>query len=143
MFEPVKDKYRYVMDPETGAVMFVKGTSQIETLSVFFRAPHEPEVEFDVLRDRQFPDRPHVPNDRSNPMIKLLVGGFKRAFDARPRSYEENSKFVRYLLSGLAAINREWPLCGTPFFYSDLDYYEGRENPFPFSFPSNEEIAKL
>ncbi len=143
MFEPVDGRDRYVLDPETGVVMFIKNTPELQSLEVSVKFPSSPEIKFGVGLEPKYPDRPFVPNDLSNPMIQLSLGSLQLAVRARPGSYDENSRFVLYLLSGLSVINRKWPLCGNPFFYSDLDDYAGRENIFPFSFPSNEEIAKL
>jgi hypothetical protein len=143
MFEPMEDSRMYVQDSSTGVAMFVKSTSDIGTLAVFVQFPDGRKVEFDILRELKFPDRPYVSGDRSNPMIKLLLASFNTAVKANPGTYEENSKFVRYLLTGLSVINRRWPLSRSPFFYSDLDFYKGREDIFPFSFPSDEEIAEL
>jgi hypothetical protein len=143
MFEPIEGKYQHVMDPDTGAVMFIKGTPEIDTCAVCYESPNLPELKFYIGLEPKYPERPYVPNDRFNLMIKLLLREFKRCVDARPGSLEENTKFLRYMLSGLSAINRKWPLCGSPFFYSDLDSYKGKDIQFPFSFPSNEENAKL
>jgi hypothetical protein len=143
MFEPVEGKNRYVMDPDSGAVMFIKDTSELQSLMVHVKFPNRAEFKFGVYLEPKYPNKPYVPNDSSNPMIGLLVGEFKRLMDARAGSTEENTKLLRYLLCGLSAINRKWPLCGSPFFYSDLDFYKGKDIQFPFEFPSNEEIAKL
>jgi hypothetical protein len=143
MFEPVEGKHRYVMDADTGAVMFIKGTPQIDTLVVFFQSPHVPELRFAIGLVPKYPETPYVPNDPSNPMIRLLLGEFSAVLGARLESVEQNTQLLRYLLSGLSVINRKWPLCGSPFFYSDLDFYKGKDSSFPFVFPSNEEIAKL
>jgi hypothetical protein len=143
MFEPVEGKDRYVMDPDTGAVMFIKGTPEIDSLAVLFQSPHVPELQFYIRLEPKYPERPYVPNDPSNPMIKLPLAYFEAGMAARLGSVEENTQFLRYLLSGLSAINRRWPLCGSPFFYSDLNSYKSKDIRFPFAFPSNEEIAKL
>lgn len=143
MFEPVEGKDRYVRDSETGVVMFIRDTPELQTLSVHVKYPAGEELRFGIGLEPKHPDREYVPYDRSNPMIELPVGSFSYLVKARLSSYEENSRFVRYLLEGLSAINRRWPLCGSPFFYSDLDDYVGREDILPFSFPSNDEIAKL
>lgn len=143
MFGPIEGKDRYVRDHETGVMMFIKDTPELQTKSVHVQYPTGEEVRFSIGLEPKYPDRTYVPNDQSNPMIRLLVGSFGRIVESRLGSYEENSRFVRYLLEGLSAINRRWPLCGSPFFYSDLDDYLGRENVLQFSFPSDDEIAKL
>jgi hypothetical protein len=143
MFEPVEGKRKHVQDPDTGVVMFAKGSSDITSIEVFAKFPHGKQIRFSFLLELKYPNRPYVVGDPSNPAIKLLLGDFKRALEAHPGTYEENSNLVRYLLAGLSAINRKWPFCRSPFFYSDLDLYKGREGIFPFSFPSNEEVAAL
>jgi hypothetical protein len=143
MFEPVDGKFQHVRDPDTDVEMFVKSTSEIESLEVFVRLPNGRRIQFGILHEPKYPDRLYVPGDRSNPTIGLPLASFKKAVDAHPKAYYENSIFVRYLLGGLSTINRRWPLSRSPFFYSDLDFYKGRENLFPFAFPSDEEIAKL
>jgi len=55
MFEPVEGKNRYVMDRDTGAVMFIKGTPEIDTETVFFQSPHVPELRFSVRLVRKHP----------------------------------------------------------------------------------------
>jgi hypothetical protein len=143
MFEPVEGQQRYVRDRETGTIMLIKDTPEISTLAVHVEFDDGLKILFYIALEPKYKDKPYVPNDRSNPMIKLPIGDFWRVLNDRPASHDENAKLVRYLLSGLSAINRKWPLCGSPYFYSDLDHYKGREDIFPFLFPSNEELANL
>lgn len=143
MFEPVEGEASYVRDPETGVVVFTRGTQEVDTRAVYVEFPSGERLRFAIMLVLRHPDRPYVAGDQSNPSIQLLLSTFEELVKDHPGSYEENSKFVRYLLSGLSAINRRWPLTRSPFFYSNLDSYAGRENELTFSFPSNEEIARL
>jgi hypothetical protein len=133
-----------VSDSETGIQMFVRGTPEIDLNEVFVQFPWGSEITFYVEIKRKYEDRPSAAQDRSKPAILLRLREFAKAIDSHRGTFEKNSAFIRYLLSGLSLIKRHRGIGSTNrYFYSDLDDYKGRENMFPFSFPSNEEIANL
>jgi hypothetical protein len=138
-----KPHFPLVRDAETGIQMFTRGTPEIDLQDVFVQFPWGSELRFCISIQPKYQDRPFAGDDPSNPAILLELRQFERAVNDHHGTYQDNSKFVRDLLSGLSAINRHQPICRNPHFYSDLDDYKGRENMFPFSFPSNEELAKL
>jgi hypothetical protein len=142
MFEPVQGKWRCAGDPDTGIEMSLQGASDYG-LRVTVRLPDGREFVFSIGRDPKIPDRPFTGLDPSNPTIEILMGTLEMAAVFWNGSVEENTKFVRLILSGLSAINRTWPLSRNPFFYGDRWRYQGREDIFHFDLPSDEEIARL
>lgn len=130
-------------DPENGALMIRKSTAEIETNEIIAQIPDAPKLSFHVSYEPKLGS--FSGNDPKNPMIKLLVGEFLTLVrKQKPGAFEENTQLVRYLINGVAAINRRWPSCGSPYFYSDLHEYESKGIAITeFDFPSDEELAQL
>jgi hypothetical protein len=142
MFEPVEGKRNFVLDAETGIEMSIRGMPDLEKeVSVDF--PDGRNLFFTIALRPKYPDRPYTGPDPSNPTIWILMGSLHRVAKFRGGSREENTEFVRFILSGLSKLNHLWPLFDNPLFYSDRNNYVGREEIFSFILPSEEEIARL
>ena len=131
---------RRTRDPVTGAVMRLASTPEIDSEDVRIQFPGENEIGFSIRYELK--NRAHTGSD-DNPMIKISILSIKQMISKRPGSHQANTRFIRYLLEGLATINRKWPLCASPFFYSNLGDYQKKNVPLPFDFPSDDELARL
>src|SRR4051812_19327854 len=126
MFEPF-ESFRSVKDPDTGVVIRIKPTSEIQSLFVEIEDPDGRKCLFGVAIEPKFRDKPYKAGTPDNPAIKLYLAELKTVALFRNGTRKENTDFVRYILSGLSAINRLWPLYGNPFFYSDRDFYGSKD----------------
>jgi hypothetical protein len=142
MFEPIEGRRESVCDPETGIEISLRALPDYEKEAII-HLPDGREFSCFIQIVRRSPERPFLPNDPSNPMILLLMNSLKTVAECFGGSFEENTRFVNLILSGLSTINRIWPLSLNPFFYSDRQSYVGLERSFPFTLPSEEEIANL
>jgi hypothetical protein len=137
-------RIRRARDSESGAFMQVRGTPEIDLHKISVQLPNEEELTFLA---RCEPIIASNMNAGPEPFaIKLSVGSFQHLVKRRHRSFEENTKLVRYLIQGLAAINRKWPLCQdqSAKFCSNLSEYKARGIAIPeFEFPSDDELANL
>jgi hypothetical protein len=102
-------------DPETGARMWRKGTAEITSDLFYIQFSAKKELWFTVGYEPK--NGEFTPNDPSNPMIRLYAATFKD-FVSKEKGLtrEEKNALVRYLIDGVAAINRKWPLCGAHIF---------------------------
>lgn len=122
--------------------MRLRSTPEVDLEEVVVQFPGESELAF-LIRHQTRSDQSA---DRSpcNPTIRLSIDSFQAMVRKRPRTFDENTKLVRYVIEGLATINRRWPLCKDPQFYSNLDQYAAKGIAITeFCFPSDEELARL
>jgi hypothetical protein len=130
-------------DTKTGAVMEVRGTPEIDVKRVIVRLPRVFVMPFFGSREFGFLVS-YRPASDGNANLRLSVGSFQDLVRKRHGSFADNTQFVRYLIQGLAAINRKWPLCKNPKFFSNLSDYKKKNILTPeFDFPSDEELAQL
>ena len=142
MFEPF-DRGRCVKDPDTGVVISLRPTVDIETPTVEVEDSNGRKFSFGIMIRPKHPNRPLKANDPENPAIRLYLAELKRVALFRNGTREENTEFVRYILSGLSAIIRLWPPFINSIFYSDRDFYEGKDIDFHFDVPPESEISML
>ena len=126
-------------DLKTNAFMRVESTPEIDVRKVFVRLESGEEFTFFIMYKPKAAE-----SGQSNPNIKLLISSFQNIARAYGGTLESNTELVRYLIDGLAAINRRWPLFKNSQFYSNLNEYREKGIPIPeFDFPSDEELARL
>lgn len=143
VFRPIQGRHEAVRNDETGIEISLRSAPDYQ-YGVLIRFPGEKELHlFSIAIEPKFPDRPFTGPDTSNPTIEVLVGSMEQAAKFWGKSREENTRFVRFVLEGLSAINRLRPLSRSPYFYTDIERYKGRESIFAFNLPSEEEIAQL
>lgn len=142
MFE-TSERYGVAFDAETGTTLRVGSTSEYETKT------------FDIeLADGRI-ERSAVlilPGSSTAPMahgkicnIKLSLVDLNYLAKFRNGTRQENTEFVRYILSGLAVINRRWPLWPEGRFYTDREQFRGRDLKalFAYDVPDEDEIFRL
>lgn len=117
MFEPTNNVLRRVVDPQTGVSVRVQSTSDFDTLIVVVEFPDDRSVRFGISITTNTSTRGSGTLDCPNCDIGLLMAELKRLADFRNGTRDENSAFVRYILSGLSAIHRQWPITKGGRFY--------------------------
>lgn len=128
-------------DPDTGGDLRVVGTPEIDVLKAVLRLPGAGVFELSLTcKSKQGITTYH---DSSNPMIWIQIGSVKRMLERYVGTREEKSRLVRYLLEGIASINKRWPLCANPYFYSDIEIYHEKALPIDFDFPTDAELNRL
>ena len=138
----IKGQTHNAEDPETGAIMQVRGTPEIDWWIVSLKLPGKSEIRIRFCIEPK--QGAFTGDDPTNPVIKLYVSGFIRAMQDTLRTSDEKAILVRYLLKGLAEILRRWPISSNSFIYSSLSQDIKENRPLPdFSFPSDDELAKL
>lgn len=108
-----------------------------------YRHSGRPESHFCLAIEPKFPNLPFTGPDPSKPTVRLLIGSLQILAKSFGGSFEQNTAFIKLVLSGISAINRIWPLSRNPVFYSDRENYIGKENSLAFALPSEDEIAQL
>jgi hypothetical protein len=91
------------------------------------------------------PKLPVLENQSRPPFICLLLASLNRLAAFRNGTRKENAEFVRSILSGLSVIHRTWPIVKNGGFYTDRNFYAGRDLAalFDFDIPDEAEIEKL
>jgi hypothetical protein len=144
VFEVIDIGTRRIRDSETGIDIRFRGQPDYQEQVVVTR-PDGQSLSFGLGIGPKFPDRPFVVGDYSNPTIQIPLGSLRSIARFRNGTIEENTKFVRLILSGLSTVNRLWPLSTrNPFFYTNREEASSTDPAIlGFVLPSEDEIALL
>jgi hypothetical protein len=146
-FVLTKDRIQSAVDPETSARLVIDGTTEIEYLTAKFESS-ETHLSVPLTIESKFPDRPFIPNDQTNPSIKIAAGNVNFAFQAKKMmDFDYNSKLVEYVVRMIAFVNKHYPLSRSPYLWSDYDDLASGRKPlngrFLYQMPSDEELLKI
>jgi hypothetical protein len=130
------DKFLVASDPVTGATIKVHSVPlQIEFLEVVFSSPQVARFRFEIwiaLNDAA------AKTGARTAAIKLPADSINSQFRSlNMTDTTDNSELVKYILSGLQAINKKWPLARPPIFWSDYENLSARGKTFLFQMPSS------
>jgi hypothetical protein len=81
-FVLTKDRIQSAVDPEANARLVIDGTTEIEYLKAKFESP-EIRLSVPLVIESKFPERPFVPNDQTNPSIKISAGNLNFSLQAK------------------------------------------------------------
>lgn len=133
-FEPA-EQFRTAVDKNTGARVEVRSAgSSTESRWVRYISPNDKKLEFDLS----------LKNVSGEPNAIINATYIDRIFRAQGRTdVRENTVLVKYVLQGLAVIDRKWPLMRKTQFGSNYEEYRQKGEKFSFLMPSDEELRAL
>jgi hypothetical protein len=112
-------------------------------LTVVAKLPDGKEVRFGIGIATRILSAEDRSEDNRKINICLLIAELSRLAAFRNGTRDENTAFVRYILSGLSVIHQHWPITIGGRFYTDRESYSDLRKQVEFDVPDENEISNL
>jgi hypothetical protein len=142
MFE-TSERYGVAVDAETGTKLRVASTSEYETKTLYVELADGRKVQTAIGIE----SGPSMALIAEATIYDILLGliELNRLAKLRNGSRQENTEFVRYILSGLAVIHRRWTLSPQGRFFTNRQAFRGRDLKalLAYDVPDEDDIFRL